>query len=214
MRRSLILLVALILAACGSGGDSEETSVPNDISSPVAPSEAPLEVTAVGAGISDEDLETLLPPPVTPFIPATQTPASDGALNVPLPQTLVASETEDIVPREDFDYIYFRKTGGEDGVEIVIEFFENGNVIYNGEEGTISEADIATLNTVIKDLNFFAMQGTMMSAAPGSSQTYYYNLFIQSGTQERSINSQDGFMPREYVTLLSLLSQYGEAAIQ
>lgn len=216
MRRSLILLVALILAACGSGGDSEETSVPDSVSSsPVAStSEAPLEVTAVGAGITDEDLETLLPPPVTPIVFPTQTPASEGALPVPLPQTLVASETEDVVPRGDFDYIYFRQTGGEDGIEIVIEFFGDGRVTYNGEEGTIAEANIANLNTLINDLNFFGLQGTMMSAAPSGSETYYYQVYIQRGNQQRSINSQDGFMPREYIAFLGVLIQYGTAIIQ
>ncbi|PJF21098.1 MAG: hypothetical protein CUN56_12805, partial [Phototrophicales bacterium] len=176
MRHSLILLVALILAACGSGGDEPApTTVSNTETS--SSTQVPPNVTPVGAGITDEDLQTLLPPVASPFVPPTQTPASEGALPVPLPQTLVASETEDPEPGGEFNYIYFRQTGGVNNESIVIEIFGDGLVMYNGIEGRISPEDVANLNQVIDDLNFFGLQGTMLSAAPGRPEVYYYQVY-------------------------------------
>ena len=194
----LILILALVMAACG--GDNGDSGSP--VPSPTPLSDEALTFQAEMVEVLTD--ETALPPL------ATQTPASESALVIALPGTLVASETEDPDPRGPFDYIYMQQQGGRENTTIIIEIYGDGRVTRDGMEGRISPDQIAGLNEAINTLNFFGMQGTLLGP-PGGEDTYTYRVSIQRGAQARTVNAQDGYMPDEFIQLLGLIRRAGDS---
>ena len=198
----LILILALVMAACGGdNGDSGSPAAPPTNTEPLR-DEALTFQAEMDAVLTDE---TALPPL------ATQTPASESALIIAAPGTLVASETEDPDPRGPFDYIYMQTQGGRENTTVIIEIYSDGRVTRDGMEGrSISPDQIAGLNEAINALNFFGMQGTLLGPS-GSEDTYTYRVSIQRGTQARTVNAQDGYMPDEFIQLLGLIRNAGDS---
>jgi hypothetical protein len=196
----LILLSAFVLAACGGGDDNDSTNGDN---ANVLPTSA---ATAVdGQGVEDETTfdeiaeQSFVEP--APYVPATQTPSSEGALPVPLPGTLVASETEDPNVGLTFDYIFFQQTGGSENTTTVVEIYSDGRVVRDGETFTVSQNVITQLDQMIDSLNFFGLQGTMLGP-PGPETSYRYRVGVTRGAETRAINAQDGFIPDEFAAFL------------
>lgn len=226
MRILLMMLVALVLAACGAGGGEEET-VNNNTPEPAPQSGEPTATLEVF--VDEEGREFVLPQEEgeesveeqigalvesaqsTPQVRATFTPASEGALDVPLPQTLVASETEEVEPIPDFNRIAFSQQGG--GNTIVFEILGDGRVVRDGQTYNIGTAQVAALNQAIDELNFFGLQGTFLGP-PGAEEAYRYRVSVQAGDIERAITAQDGYIPLELRRFLGLIRDIGDSVIR
>lgn len=210
MRYALALLVLMLLAACGGGDPDSEN--------PVQPSGVPPgEDTAVvdDGTLSFEELaQDVLDEEPPPQVLAPATPASEGALPIPLPGTLVASETEEPeISGGVFDRIIFRQTGGTADVNVRFEI--NGQeriVVRDGVSMVVSQEVIDQIDQVINDLNFIGLQGTFMGPA-ASDDVYFYRVTVEKGEAARTIASQDGFMPDAYKSFLGLLRAVGDSVI-
>ena len=200
MRRTLYLIVVLmlILTACGGDGDS------NDATSP--PNEPLSDEAATFAAEVDDVLADATPVPLI----STAAPVDDSALVVAPPGELVASETEDPEPRGMFDYISMQQEGGRENTVITIEIYNDGRVTLNGAEGRIGLETINQIDETINRLNFFGMQGTLLGS-PGGDDIYYYRVSVQRGFQARTISAQDGYIPDEFLSLLAMIRGAGES---
>ena len=235
---TVILALALVLAGCGGGDDTEVptaspvvlTEVPSatvilygtavtdtaaviETSTPLSDEDATFQ-----AGISfaeaatfeaemDEVLSDATPIPPLP----TATLADESALPVPLPGTLVASETEDPEPPLPFDHISMEQESGRGGSTALIEIYGDGRVVANGVTGQISPAEILEIENAINIVNFFGMQGALLGP-PGRSEGYIYRLAITRDQKTRAIFAQEGYMPDEFMQLLGLVRQAGNSA--
>lgn len=130
-------------------------------------------------------------------------PTAEGALPIPIPGTLVASETEDPDAGLIFDRIYLVRTGIESGEAIrdEIELLQDGQFTRNGRSGIADTNTIARIDEWIDTVNFYGMQGAMLGPS-SETDDYRYSLTIERNGLERTINSQDGFMPIAYMNLL------------
>ncbi|MFW5709376.1 MAG: hypothetical protein ACOCX5_04055 [Chloroflexota bacterium] len=237
MRKSLFLtlIMLVVLAACGGdddGNDDVDVVLPTRVTGPTVDPTAieapvsPLPPDSIGPGDADdqadtdgtdltfEDLEAQIEPPVQQAgVLPTQTPASEGALPVVPPGTLVVSETEDPDPQAPLEYVYFTQEGGLAGTVFEMELFPDGRVVVNGIEGTVDQATIAQLDQSLREINFFGLQPTFLGP-PGTADTYRYRLLIRRGEQEKMINAQDGFTPTAVLELLAQVRSIGEAVLQ
>ncbi len=237
MRYLLYLSLVLLMAACGGGGSDDAPAAPGvppaeetgGQASPVAPPVAEVVLPTLPPVIiaTDEDgLEYSLPPaeepsfeeqlniqlapPLPNVIQPTHTPASEGALPVPLPGTLVASETEEAEPIPDFQQITLLQQGGPADINVRVDIFSDGRVIRDGQTGSVAPGTIAELNQIIRDLNFFGLQGTFLGPTV-PEEAYRYRITVISGQTERAINMQDGFMPEEVMRFLGRLRTVGDS---
>lgn len=222
MRRHLIVLLILILAACGSDDNQQPEQPANPTQAPAdavqPPQDAPPEGTAdpdvnVETTLSFEELvQDVLGEPPTPQIFPTVT-LSEGALPVPLPGTLVASETEEAQPNPGpFDRITFLQTGGTNDIIISFEITSDGIVERDGQTASVSPDVIQRLDQMIDDLNFMGLQGTFMGPAP-NDDVYQYRIAVIDGDSSRAVWSQDGFMPDQYREFLGLIRTVGDSVI-
>jgi hypothetical protein len=195
----VIMIFTLLLTACNGGGDDSNGQTSGD-----APQDEQTFDPTFEAQIQEEATDVPLE-----LIP-TLTPAGESALVVPLPGTLVASETEDPEPGGIFDSVYLRQEGGQNDIITITEVFSDGRVIRDGVEGLVDQISIMEIDNAINTLNFFGMQGTLMGP-PGDDNTYVYRVFVVSGDNERAIMAQDGYMPPEFMALLTLVRQAGDA---
>lgn len=212
MRYVLILLMLMMLTACG-GGESPATEDANAQPTPFVP-----EGTQVGVNpVSDENvpiIETLIAEEIAaqnpqPYIPPLPT-VGEGGLPVPPIGTLVASQTENVQAGVPFDYIYMTQIGGVNNENITIQIYKDGRVTINDRTGVISQENIEELIRHIDALNFFGLQGTFMGPAPRPNE-YVYQIFIKRGGQERLLNAQDGYMPIEFASFLGYVRAVAES---
>jgi len=216
MRHALyvVLILALMLAACG--GDAAPTeSGPTIAPVPPTPEDAPVDPDdeVMGAALDfDEVVSQALNTQEVMVIPSS-TPDPDGGLEVPLPRTLVASETEEVEPIGPFQYLSFeqRAQGETSGTRLVI--YGDGRVTHQGREGRLEAADIQQINDAIRALNFFGLQGTFLGP-PGNEETFIYRIAIETETVGRAINAQNGYMPDQFTAFLGLIRMMGERAVQ
>ena len=195
MRRTLVLIMVLVLLLTACGGDEDNaTSSSNE---PVSD-----EAATFAAEVDDVLTDATLVPPASP--------ADDSSLVVAPPGVLVASETEDPEPRGMFDYIYMTQEGGRENTVTTIEIYGDGRIVRNSVEGRIGTEAINEIDATINEINFFGMQGTLLGP-PGGEDVYYYRLVVQRGFQARTITAQDGYIPNEFLNLLSLIRQVGES---
>jgi hypothetical protein len=130
-------------------------------------------------------------------------PTAEGALEIAPPGTLVASETEDPDAGLVFDRVFLLRTGGtaEAPIRDEIEVFQNGQYRRNESTGVASTNRIARIDELIDSVNFFGLQGAMLGPST-ETDDYFYRLTVERNGIERTIQSQDGFMPTEYMNLL------------
>lgn len=209
MRYALSFILIVLLAACGGGGNGDSDNA--DATS--APSGE--ETVAVEDGtLSFEELaEDVLGDEPTPQIFPTVTLA-EGALPIPLPGTLVASETEEPDLRGvGFDRIVFRQSGGTAGIDVQFEINgQDRSVTRDGNTMAISQEAVDQINQAIDSLNFLGLQGTFLGPG-GNEEAYFYRITVEKGDAARTIASQDGFMPQEYIQFLGLLRTIGDSVI-
>lgn len=134
---------------------------------------------------------------------AEEEATSEGALAIPAPGELVASETEDPEASLVFDRLTLVRTGTVQGNNIRddIELYQNGQYTRNGISGVAPPTTITRIDDLIDAVNFYGMQGTLLGPST-DNDAYLYRLTVERNGLERSIQSQDGFMPVEYITLL------------
>jgi hypothetical protein len=170
-------------------------------------------VLALAACTNQAPTATTVPQPdgltVTPPAPATLVIVTreapelrPGELEIPLPGTLVFSLTED--PNADVPFTRIEVVRQHMGVTDRLIITGDGTFTYNGVPGVLSPQQIFNLNQAIKDINFYGLQGTMMSTVP-QPDSYEYAVIIERGDDARSLVSQDKFMPNEYIQFVSTL---------
>ncbi len=157
----------------------------------------------------ESELNEVLEPTETPFELPTQTLVDEDALPVPGPRTLVASVTEEPEPGAMFDYIRFELMDSEENILSTTEIFGDGRAARDQRQGTITAEKQLEINEAITTLNFFGMQGNLISSTRQDDE-YLYRLSIQRGGQERAVFAQDGYIPAELVQLMSLVRAVGD----
>ncbi len=195
MRYGLIFLVLLMLplAACNSA--AEPTSAP-------AVTESVVDTVEPTAETVDPQAEATAE--------VTADPLEQAGVVLPPAGTLVAPATEDPNPNsgQPFDVITFEQSGGPNNINLVIQVFSDGRVVRDGNTSTISAEQVAMLDTMLKQLNFFGLQGQF--AVPGaSSDVYSYRITVDQDGGSRTINAQDGYTPTELLELFSALADLG-----
>ncbi len=154
--------------------------------------------------------EAILQPTFDPLEP---TPL--GALPVPLPGTLVASETEDPEITPGFNrLVLFREGGpllnGQQPEPVTIEIYNDGRILRNGIAGSISRETIDSLALALDEINFFGMQNVYMGVYDLTSGDFFYQLTVASPILERQLNLQDGYMPTEVAEIVARIITEGQ----
>lgn len=214
MRYALCLLLVIALAACDGGDSDSDTNTQQ--SQAVTPAPDSTEGTAAAdATLSFEELaqDVLGDAPPSQVIPS-QTPASEGALEIPLPGTLVASETEQ--PENTgvmFESIRFRQTGGTSQSDVQFEIRGLDRVVIrDGVTMPLSQETVDQIDQMINDLNFIGLQGTFLGPA-ASEDVYVYRVTVIKGEDSRTITAQDGFIPEQYKQFLGFLRSIGDSVV-
>ncbi len=187
----LAVLIAALLAACGGGGGDPTQQITTNNGTPVLvenpTSEAFVIVTLAPAADATEDLLAGLP--------------GVGTLEA-------ASATEDPNIELVFDQVELFRYSGENGEEpITMLINQDGTFTRNGVAGRISQDRVTQIDTLLDTINFFALQANYISLA--ESRTLKYRLRVVRGANERTIDSEEGFMPSEYMVLLGEILNVG-----
>ena len=154
---------------------------------------------------------TATPPPETTFEPGTN-PADVISLTiaVPPPGTLVVGSSnvpEGGRPPIEFTIVYFSRTGGIAGQQLLIELRRDGTVIRDGETSTVPETIIADINNRLNLIDFYGIQGIF--TGPLAPDAFLYSLTVDSNVGSRTINAQDGLTPPELADLFNFFVGLG-----
>ena len=229
LRNTLLsLIVVLLLAACGAApaeeaptNSNQTQGQPDAADQTNSDNTAPIDINADASNAdnaaadadieadADDDAEPEAIVIVTRIVP-TMTPLPSGALAIPgNAATLVAAETEDPFAELPFDQIVLHRSAGrDDSSTIDLTLRADGSYVRNGVEGSISPERINEIDDAIQDVNFFGMQALMLGPS-AEDIAYRYRLTVQRGSQRRTINSQDGFMPEPYLQVLAQVLDVG-----
>lgn len=213
LNRTLVLLVsALILAACGGGDAPTDEPTPLVLVTPSAPPEASPQPTIV------DPFGTLEPlPEGIPLIGATPDMATDEGVFPGGIGTLVAVGTMDPSIEPGFREIILVRTGGpvdENGnsLDLTITLTRDGTITANGRQSTVSQARVDEIASLIDAVNIFGLQTNYVGAIPlQGEQPYLYQLLIKKEYDDRLITGQAGLMPREIDSIISAVLAQGLA---
>jgi len=178
--RLLILMILLLVALSACASSTDNTSVTG----------APQPPTA----------ETTSEAQLTPVLP----------IDVTLPPvgTMVAPVTEDPEAGLMFDVVYLEQTGGFTGIPLTVEVRSDGRVIRDGVEGSVTPDQVTEIDNIIKDINFFGIQG-QFEPASNNPDAYSYKISVDRGGSSRTINAQDGYAPEPLLRLINAVSLLG-----
>lgn len=191
-----LCIVALILVACGG------TEAPQDSGNPEGENDTTniSDATPEGFGIGDEDESDNSVVIVTPQ-------AQVSGDTVPLPGTLVfdpeyVDENIDAV----FDRIIFVRTGGgESSAFYELILMQDGSYELNREIfGQVDVATVASIDNLLDELNFFGINTPMLGAVPDTDK-FRYAITVERSGDELTIRAEDGFIPQEFLRLISAL---------
>lgn len=204
-----VWLMMWLISACGG----------NEIA-PTEPLPTVVNANSTAAPTIDNAITLVLPTTVT--LPPQETPTPEitieGALPVPGPRTLVASQTEDPNANVPFTQITLVRTegplfAGSPQPPLNIEIQADGTVTYAGIAGQLSTESVDQINLLIREINFFGMQNNYISAAPVTgSDEYVYQLTVLRGEQERLVTARDSFMPQELKDMVAYILNAAQRA--
>jgi hypothetical protein len=154
---------------------------------------------------------TITPPPEVTLEAGTN-PAGVISLTiaVPIPGTLVVGSSnvpEGGRPPIEFTTVYFSRTGGIAGQQLLIELRRDGTLIRDGETSTVPESVIADVDNRLNLIDFYGIQGIF--TGPLAPDAFLYSLTVDSNVGSRSINAQDGLTPPELGELFSFFAGLG-----
>lgn len=179
MIRAILLIMVLLLAACGGS--------PAPTATPPAP-------TAT---------HTTVPLPTQPIqagdvLPTSAFESAQVTIVAAQPGTVIPASDATIQPVNSqpfrFDSVVFTQTGGVTGTNLEIIVYGDGRFTRNGVEGRTSAETIANIAALITAFDFFRVEGQFMSPR-ASADTFTYTLTVNYAGQSRSIRSQDGATP-------------------
>lgn len=128
--------------------------------------------------------------------------------DIPPYGVLVASETEDAEAFLVFDTIQFARYGGN-LPPFQLELLQDGQYVRDGRAGIIPQSEVLRLDALLDEINFFGLY-PFFSSLNAESENTRYSLRVVRGSLSRTIMSEEGFMPREYMILLGQLLQVGQ----
>ncbi|MBZ0295227.1 MAG: hypothetical protein K8L99_21870 [Anaerolineae bacterium] len=199
MRYALVFLLSLILILAACDNPTADT--------PPVDEATPADVAAPTAETNTVDT----PADGTPEISAegTEDPLVAANIALPLPGTIQAPATEEaLAPEGRFDSMIFEQTGGPNNTTLTIEVYGDGRVVRNGVESTVSETQLMELENMLRELNFFGLQGQF--TVPGAGEDIYrYRITVEQDGGSRMINAQDGYTPPELLELFAAVSALG-----
>ncbi len=162
------IVCVLVLAACGG--------TPQPTATPVPPTAVPPTVAPANVSVATMAATLGLPQPGTAIIPDQPTP------NAPTPEPI------------SFTDITFTQTGGIANLALKIDLHGDGTLIRDGKTSAVTPSDIKAINTLLDQIQFFALQGIFVG--PGAtSDTYTYSVTVTTADRSRTIQSQDGLTP-------------------
>lgn len=177
LRRLLIGAIGLMLAACTNQAPTATATLalPGNTNTPPAP--ATLVIVTRSAAQEARD-----------------------SIVMPLPGTLVVSETED--PRADVPFTTISIVRLHQGVADQLVIRGDGTFNYNTATGVLTPEQVAAINQGIKDINFFGVEATFMSMVP-QPDAFEYAITIERADDTRTIVAQDKFMPAPFAAFLN-----------
>jgi hypothetical protein len=186
---AMLGLLTLILVACGA---NDPTPAPN--TGDMSAGEATQEPTAPAFVLVTRQPSEEVTPDILENYGATE---------------LIASATED--PERDlvFDRIQFARYGGRFPERLDITLSQDGTLTRNGATSTLSAAKVLEIDALLDSVNFFGIQNIMTSLAAESANTRY-SLRVVRGGNDRTILSEDGFMPAEYMAVIAAFLTLGQ----
>lgn len=161
------------------------------------------------AAVTEEAGEqpTLTLEPTRPVIIVTRPPVT----LTPLPGEVLDEELID----QDIDLVFDRlqlvRTGrGDEIPPIQIVLNQDGTYTRDGIPGMISPEEVLAIDALLDEISFFTMDASMLPAGPPDGVSFRYALTVTRAGAERSVQSQDGFMPQPYLDLLTRLFEIGQ----
>ncbi len=156
---------------------------------------------------------------VLPTVAETATPETEeqqveevtpiAEITLPAVGEIVAPATQDPEAGLLFDLIVFTQTGGQNNTNVTIEVRSDGTLIRNGETSTVSQEDIAAIDTMLDEIGFFGLQGVFAAPAP-NPDVYAYTLTVERAGASRMINAQDTYSPPELKALFAAIINLGQ----
>lgn len=226
MRQLTILVLALVLAACGGNSAVVPTQAP-----PVNGGDAGNEATGGGLdldpfGVESEDEN------IDPVQAAAEAEATVQALGIPVQPTLppgtvvplggltvqqtllppgqVAEATED--PNIDlvFQSITYIRTGGPAGADdqLEIQLFQDGTLIRNGVQTQLGPQVASEIDTLLDQNDILGLYGTFTSVSPDFSN-YFYTLAIEREDASVTLRAEAALTPPELAEVIVRLEQLG-----
>lgn len=154
-------------------------------------------------------------PPVTgapqpPTAEVTSEPTSVIPIDVTLPPvgTSVAPVTEDPESGIPFDAVYLEQSGGFTGIPLKVEIHSDGRLIRDGVTSSVTPEQVTEIDSIIKEINFFGIQG-QFEPASNNPDAYSYKISVDRGGSSRTINAQDGYTPDPLMKLINAVSLLG-----
>ncbi len=176
---SILILAILLLSACGSTPDN--TAVTGAPQPPTAEGTSEVQPTSV------IPIDVTLPPVGT---------------------MIAAPVTEDPEIGLMFDVVYLEQTGGFTGIPLTVEVRSDGRIVRDGVEGTVTPEQVTEIDNIIKEIQFFSIQGQFEPAGT-NPDAYSYKISVDRGGSSRTINAQDGFTPDPLLRLINAVSLLG-----
>lgn len=191
-----LLIMALVLVACDSGGGDNGDAPPADNGSKGGVS-SDATYTPAPAGFATDDNSMIIVSPQAELLD----------VNVPLPGTLVHdSEFVDENMGAVFDRIVFTRTGGGDNAPVyLLKLKQDGTYELNRDTlGQVGNATVINIDDILDEINFFGINTPMLGPG-GESAKYRYAITVERGGDELTLRAEDGFIPQEVMPLLGAL---------
>jgi len=184
-----LLIMALILVACGNDATPEPTSA---VSSDPTHTPVPDDFDA-----EDDDNSIII------VTPQDQT----SSITVPLPGTLeYDGEFVDEEMGAVFDRVVFtRSGGGDDSPVYLLKLKQDGSYILNHvTEGQVDAETVTRIDNILDEVNFFGITTPMTSSVPNLDK-YKYSITVERGGTSMTLHADDGLIPQPVMPLFSAL---------